>query len=313
VAVRGPSGGISSRDKMWRSILPRQAEAQELADRLPDILIEAMRIAATISHGIHGRRRPGPGETFWQFRQYQNTDAAASIDWRRSASSDQLFVRESEWEAAHTFWLWADLSGSMNFQSHLSSRSKRDRALVLLLAIAEILVKGGERIGLIGLSNPTASRNAVNRLAEIIAANAASPVCTSGLPPAVQLSRFSGVILLGDFLDPPAELIERVKTLAAAGVSGHLIQILDPAEETLPYSGRMEFQNPESSQRWTMDHVESIREQYVAKLSMHKAKISEQLQRIGWSYLVHHTDTSAAEPLLQLVLRLQAVEAGGRL
>lgn len=310
--MRGATGARESLEQTQRSSLSQEIEAQTLAERLPRLLIESMRLASTISHGIHGRRRSGPGETFWQFRQYENTDAAASIDWRRSASSDRLYMREREWEAAHTFWLWVDLSASMNFKSHLSNRSKRDRALVLLLAIAGLLVKSGERVGLLGLSNPTASRNGPAHLARILAANAQAPVCTQGLPPAVRLARFSGAIAIGDFLDPAAELVERVRMLAAAGVCGHLVQVLDPAEETLPYDGRAEFRNPESSQRWIGDSVESLREKYFAKLAAHKAEISEHMQRIGWSHLIHRTDRSAAEPMLQLISRLQEPDRGGK-
>ncbi len=146
-------------------ILGLEGEAHGLAESLPDLVAEAMRISLNVAHGIHGRRRAGPGETFWQFRQYQPNDAATLVDWRRSASSDHLFVREREWEAAHTIWLWPDLSKSMVFKSHLSSVTKRDRALVLVLAAAELLVRGGERVGLLGLTRPNASRNAARRLA----------------------------------------------------------------------------------------------------------------------------------------------------
>src|SRR5450631_1142955 len=107
-------------------VLALEREAHGLADRLPDIVVEAKRIAQTVAHGIHGRRRAGPGETFWQFRQFGASDAVRQIDWRRSASSDHLFVREREWEAAHTFWLWPDLSLSMDFRSHLASSTKRE-------------------------------------------------------------------------------------------------------------------------------------------------------------------------------------------
>lgn len=290
--------------------MANEAEAQALADRLPDLLIEAMRISMTIAHGIHGRRRAGPGETFWQFRQYESTDSTGLIDWRRSASSDHLYVREREWEAAHTFWLWADISPSMAFQSHLSGQSKRDRALVLLFAAAELLVRSGERVALLGLTRPTASRHATTRLAEALAANHRLPMLQQGLPPAERLSRFSGVIIIGDFLDPPEQVNERLSALATPGVSGHLIQVLDPAEETLPYEGRAEFLAPEGSDRWIADRVESLREPYVEKLAAHKNAIAEHAQRLGWSYLVHHTDRSAAEPLLNLIVRLQHAESG---
>lgn len=108
-------------------VFAHEMEAHGLADRLPDLLIDAQRIAATVAHGIHGRRRAGPGETFWQFRQLQSTDDAQLIDWRRSASSDHLYVREREWEAAHTMWLWPDLSASMAFKSHIAQVAKRAR------------------------------------------------------------------------------------------------------------------------------------------------------------------------------------------
>ena len=311
MALRGQPRPAPSIDDERRSLLSTEADAQSLADRLPDLLVEAMRIASTIAHGIHGRRRPGPGETFWQFRQYENTDSATLIDWRRSASSDHLYVREREWEAAHTFWLWADLSASMRFQSDLAAQSKRDRALVLLLATAELLVRGGERVALLGLTSPTASRRATTRLAEAIAANQASPVLRSGLPPAERLSRHCGVVLFGDFLDPSDDVNERITALAGSGVSGHLIQVLDPAEESLPYEGRAEFRGPEGGERWVADRVESLRERYVEKLAAHKTAIFDQARHLGWSHLVHHTDRSATDPLLHLIVRLQNPDAGG--
>ena len=97
--------------------------------------------------GSGQRRRAGPGETFWQFRHYDQNDSVTGIDWRRSASSDNLFVREREWEAAHTVWLWVDLSPSMRFRSSLTKSSKESRAVVLALAMTELLSRGGERIG----------------------------------------------------------------------------------------------------------------------------------------------------------------------
>jgi uncharacterized protein (DUF58 family) len=282
-----------------------EGEAHDLADRLPNLLVEATRVSTTVAHGIHGRRRAGPGETFWQFRQFQSSDAATLIDWRRSASSDHLYVREREWEAAHTIWLWPDLSPSMNFCSHIAKVTKRDRALVLMLAAAELLVRGGERVALLGLTKPTASRKATTKLAESLALNAPTAAGKVSLPPAERLSRFCGVLLFSDFLDPIDAISERIKFLAQNRVSGHLIQVMDPAEETLPYEGRTEFFGFEGEDRWIADRAEALRAQYQAKLKRHRANLEEIAKRVGWSFLVHHTDRPAAEPLLTLIMRLQ--------
>lgn len=282
-----------------------QSEAHGLADRLPDLVLDAMRISSTVAHGLHGRRRAGTGETFWQFRQLGDLDAATLIDWRRSASSDTLFVREREWEAAHTIWLWPDLSPSMLFKSHLSTTTKRDRAVVLTLAAAELLVRGGERVGLLGLTRATASRKAADRLAEAMILNTRSKELTESLPPEARLAQFTGVILFSDFLDQPEAILARLRAIASSGVSGHLVQVLDPAEETLPYEGRTEFLGLEGGERWIADRAESLRERYQAKLKAHRDELIAGCQRLGWSFLVHHTDRPASEPLLSLVMRLQ--------
>lgn len=287
-----------------RRVFDLEGEAHGLADRLPDLLMEAMRISSTVMHGIHGRRRAGPGETFWQFRQFQSMDAATLIDWRRSAGSDHLFVREREWEAAHTVWLWPDLSPSMRFASHLSKTTKHDRVLVLLLALSELLVRGGERVALLGLTRPSASRKATTKLAETIATNASNPMLQTSLPPPERLARFSGVVLLSDLLDPVDTVVERMAVLAGGGVSGHVVQVLDPAEETLPYSGRTEFIGVEDQERWTADRAEALREDYRAALLAHRARIEDTCRKLGWSFMVHHTDRPAAEPILSLIMRM---------
>lgn len=289
-----------------------EGDAHALADVLPDLLLDAERIASTVAHGIHGRRRAGPGETFWQFRQYAPQDSAQLIDWRRSASSDLLYVREREWEAAHTLWLWPDLSPSMNFR-HLGTASKRDRAVVLMLAAAELLVRSGERVGLLGLTAPFASRKAASRLAEALAQSAASPEVTQSLPPEAPVSRFSGVILFSDFLDPAAEICRRIEEIAARGTGGYLVQVLDPAEETLPYEGRTEFLGLEGGERWLSERAESLRSDYKARLAAHRTAIAECATRLGWSFLVHHTDRPGSELLLSLMMSLEGKEGHLRL
>src|SRR5918992_4327907 len=96
------------------------AAALDLADRMPRLILEARRVAAALAHGIHGRRRAGPGETFWQFRPFVAGEAAQRVDWRRSGRDDRLFVREREWETAQSVWMWIDRSASMGYASDLA-------------------------------------------------------------------------------------------------------------------------------------------------------------------------------------------------
>ena len=278
--------------------------AHALAKRLPALLVEASRVAQTVAHGIHGRRRAGPGETFWQFRQYEQSDAALLIDWRRSAGSDHLFIREREWEAAHTVRLWTDLSPSMAFRSHLATQAKRDRALVLSFAIGELLVEGGERVGIMGGAAPSSGRRTISKIAMALSRDVQQGREFPSLPPRATLSRFSECILFSDFLDPPETLAPVLEHIAGQGVRGHLIQILDPAEETLPYNGRVEFAGMESADRMLAPRAEDLRRAYIERLARHKEAIIAVTRRLEWSYLLHHTDRPPGEALLALHMHL---------
>lgn len=287
-----------------------EREAARLAERLPDLVMEADRIAATVAHGVHGRRRAGPGETFWQFRNYETGEGAHLVDWRRSASSDQLYVREREWEAAHTLYLWPNLSQSMMFRSHLGPSLKADRALLLALASAELLVRSGERVALLGVTQPTASRRAAQKFAEAIMM--APDALTTSEPAATRLARFSTTLLFSDFLEPIDKIRAMVETLGSAGANGHLVQILDPAEETLPYAGRTEFTSLDGGHRWIAERAENLRDGYRARLLAHRAAIQDIAHRLGWTFLVHHTDRPASEPLMALQARLDGSAMNGR-
>jgi uncharacterized protein (DUF58 family) len=174
----------------------RVETARSLAARLPDLLVAARRIAANVLLGLHGRRHPGPGETFWQFRPYMPGEPARQIDWRRSARDHHLYVREREWEASQTVWLWADLSPSMDFKSRLSATTKIDRAVILMLALADMLGRGGERVGVPGLIEPRMGRDRADRIADLLARADLS----QDWPKLDRVGRFSEVVMLSDCL-----------------------------------------------------------------------------------------------------------------
>lgn len=294
---------LAAARKTLQPFSAEEAEAHGLAARIPALLVESTRVAHTVDHGTHGRRRAGPGETFWQFRHYDLNDARSGIDWRRSASSDHLFVREREWEAAHTVWLWVDLSPSMRFRSSLSHVTKESRALVLGLALAELLARGGERVGLLG-GRPFTGRAAARRVAEILLGDTSE----DSLPPNAKLSRFSECLLFSDFLEPIPAMAERCEAIAAQGVRGHLIQVLDPAEETLPYAGRTEFAASEGRDRMIAGRAETLRESYQQRFKRHRTDLIEMTRRLGWSFLVHHTDRPPEEAVLAVHTRLAGLE-----
>lgn len=274
-----------------------QHRAEQLAASLPPLLVEAERVAATVAQGVHGRRRVGTGETFWQFRQYQPGDPAPRIDWRESAKSMRLYIRETEWEAAQSVWLWRDGSPSMDYASRPELPTKRSRADLLLLALAALLVRGGERVALLGSGQPPSSGRAVlGRLAHTVE-RAAREADLPGFEP---LPRYGQLVMIGDLLAPLESIQALVGRFAATGLRGHLLQVLDPAEETLPFAGRVRFESLEQEAPLLISRVEAVREEYAGKLARHRAGLAAIARASGWSFGTHRTDRPPHAALLAL-------------
>jgi uncharacterized protein (DUF58 family) len=283
-------------------------QAEVLADRLPPLLVAAERVAATVAQGVHGRRRVGVGETFWQFRPYQQGDATTQIDWRQSARSAQLFLRDQEWEAAETVWLWADASGSMAYSSGSRVPTKQDRAVLLLLALASLLTRAGERIALLGdQRRPTGGRAAMTNLCERLGAN---PTAGSSVVPIQQLPRYARLALISDFFIPLEELRERLRAFVAMGIRGHLLQILDPAEPILPFAGRVRFEGLEDDGAALIGNVDSIRVRYRDRIEAHREGLRDLTRSLGWTLASHVTEHPPEPPLLALYNALSTKAQG---
>ena len=272
-------------------------EGRTLAATMPRLILEARRVAATVIHGLHGRRRAGPGENFWQYRRFVSGEPASRVDWRRSARDDHLYVRELEWEAAHTVWIWPDRSPSMNFASPLVRDTKLYRALVIALALAEVLVEAGERVGIPGLMRPTGSRNVIERMAQAIVHDRTE---RASLPPNFAPSPLAEIVLLSDLWTDIGEVRRTIAQLAGGGARGHIVQIVDPAEETFPYSGRVEFIEPEGFGTITAGRAETWARDYVARVALHRDQIRDETNKLDWLFTTHTTSRSAAELLLFL-------------
>ena len=281
--------------------------AEQTAAALPPLLVAAERIAATVAQGVHGRRRIGQGETFWQFRQYQPGDAASRVDWRKSARSQRLYIRETEWEAAQSVFLWRDASPSMDYSSagYIPGGdwpTKRERAELILVALASLLVRGGERLSLLGSGiAPLNGRVALSRLVDLIERDGPHSVSArAGLPAVEPLPRAAQLVLIGDFLGELAATNRAVGGFAAAGLSGHLLQIVDPAEEELPFDGRVRFEDVEARDDLVVSRVENIRDAYAGRFQQHRGGLQAIARAVGWTFSTHRTDRPPHLALLAL-------------
>ena len=275
--------------------------AEGLGARLPPLLVQAQRVAATVTPGAHGRRRVGQGDSFWQYRPFLHGDGQSRIDWRASGKSDRHFVRETEWEAAQSVFLWRDASASMDWRSGTAVPLKRERADLLLLALSALLLRGGERVRLLGgrpilRGGSAALEGIAEALQEVPPGN--------GVPPVLPIPRHARVVLIGDFLADIADIRAAVGALAAIPCSGHLLQVLDPAEALLPYTGRIRFRGLEQEADHLVPRVEGIQAGYAAALEQQQRSLAALCAAAGWSLGLHRTDHPPEAALLGLYTAL---------
>lgn len=271
--------------------------AEKAAAPYPALLAEAERVAASVALGTHGRRRSGHGETFWEYRRHRTEDGAQAVDWRRSARGQHLFVRETEWEAANAVYLWRDGSPGMEVASR-NQPLKKDRAAVCLMALASLLSRGGERIAAMGeTGRPRSGRSGLEITARALAEGRGAAQSVEQ----ADIIRHARIVLASDFLDPAETWAARLAALNAAGASGTLLRIIDPAEEDFPFTGRTRFAEPSGGgSPLILGRAEDARENYRRVWAEHGASLHAMARKAGWTVLTHRTDRSAGTTVLAL-------------
>ena len=275
-----------------------RARAEALGQTLPPLLAAAEHLAASVTLGEHGRRRPGMGDDFWQYRSARGGDALRMIDWRRSARSDQAFVQEREWQAAQSVVLWVDPAQSMDFAG-ANRPPKSDRARLLALALAVLLLRAGEQVGLAGHPQPPrAGKGQILRLVEALATDLAAPAQDYAAALPMDFVRHGRAVFISDFLGDLSGLERSLAQAAASGVKGLLLQVLDPDEEAFPFDGRTVFVSMGGSLAHETKSASDLRARYLARLAERKARLAEFAQAAGWVCAAHHTGQPATAALL---------------
>lgn len=277
--------------------------AEALAGALPPLMASAEQLAATVMLGDHGRRRSGRGDEFWQYRPAMPGDEVRQVDWRRSARSDQHFIREKEWQAAQSVLLWVDQGQSMGFTGAQSRATKGDRARVLALAAAVLLIRGGERVGLTGLDMPP--RSGPLQLVRLADALSSAEAADYGTPDARGMLPHSRALFVSDFLGDIAAADAALTSAADRGVRGAIVQVLDPVEEDFPFDGRTIFTSMSGAVRHETLKAGDLRQRYLDRLAARKDRLAMLARATGWLYLCHHTADPAQAALLWMYHALE--------
>lgn len=281
-------------------------DAEKIGGSLPPLLAEAERLAMTVAFGVHGRKRAGIGESFWQYRQAMPGDVMTSVDWRRSGRSDALYIREKEWEAAQTVSIWADDAHAMDYKGPNAQYTKRERARLLALALAVLLVKAGERISILATdaAQPRTGEPQLRRAAMALARGGDDTRADFGAPPKARFAASGKAVFLSDFMGARDDVFPALAHAAERNVSGCFLQVIDDTEETFPFDGRTIFRSVGGTVEFETDRARALKDAYTERLAERRAALTEMTRRTGWRFQVHHTSESPRKALLWLYMAI---------
>lgn len=282
---------ISSRGTNRQPAARTLARAQEAAAAVQDLILHAENAAFSLRAGRHARKKTGSGENFWQFRSYAPSDSVSRIDWRQSAKTDQPFIREKEWQAAHIIRFLYARDAGMDYASSSSLFSKHDSAAILALALGLIYLRDGNDIGLGHDPRKGRSRDVIDFMAAHL-----------GEAPErffehLKAEKNAFLIHIGDFLHPLDFIQRRLEAAAAFSRHGLVLQILDPAEIDFPFSEQCLFVSPDGSLSHHIADPAAVARDYSARLQTHLSALRALCARYGFTYVLHRTDRPFHETL----------------
>ncbi len=236
----------------------------------------------------------GRGLTFKDHRIYSPGDDIRLIDWKVFARTDDLYIKTFEEERNLTAHIIMDSSASMGFGKPIS---KFDYAAMIGVGFAYLAMRENEKFQFSTFAENLdvfQPRRGMSQLASMVFhLNSTKTRGYSKLLDAMaQYKKLVGsrslLVLVSDFLIDINEAVETLYTLGDHEIK--IIQILDPIEKELKYSGDFKLIDSETQNKLRTYISPRLRVQYQQMLDEHSAKIEETCNKLGYHFFQLTTD-----------------------
>jgi uncharacterized protein (DUF58 family) len=249
--------------------------------------------------GLHRSPHRGFSAEFAELRAYQPGDDLRYIDWRMYGRSDRFYVKQFEEETNLRAYLLLDVSASMGWSSSPSLPTKLWYARHLTAALALILLRQGDTVGMAAFHDRVVRRvhprggrrqwhELVRQLA-VVKAEGRTSAHTALRELASRLRRRGLVIVLSDLLVDPAETRTAMRFLRHRGHEVLVFHLLDPGERELPATAEARFVDPETDEELQVS-VADVRSEYRAAVERALSEWQRTLKPHGIDYVVVDTD-----------------------
>ena len=290
--------------------------SKELLKEVGRIEIRTRQLVDSLYSGSYKSVFKGHGMEFAGIRQYYRGDDFRAIDWKVSARSGDLHIREHTEERELQVIITLDLSGSMAFGS--GAKEKRESAVEFAAVMSLAAERNNDRAGICLFTDrvekfvpPAKGKSHILRLIRDLSffipehkgTNLSAPLDFLNST----LSRRSVIFLVSDGIN--AGSIERQLKVTAAKHDLIIVNVRDPRERIIPDIGMIEVANPETGDEYILD---TSSRKVVDEILKAQKKQDEQLEKICRNSGVDLIQLVAGESVAKPVVKLFAQRESGR-
>jgi uncharacterized protein (DUF58 family) len=264
--------------------------------------------------GLHASPFHGFSVEFSEHRRYTQGDDPKDIDWLVFAKTDRYYVKKYQAETNISGYLLMDLSASMAY-TYRQELTKFEYGICLSAALAYLMIHQQDPVGLVTFDEqlrailpPRSRRTQLGTLLGVLAKSQPSgntdvAGCLQRM--ATMVRHKSLMMIFSDLLCDDAPVIQSLRQLRHRGHDVILFHLLDEAEVRFPFQGMVEFSDPESTQRLTVDAL-GMRSDYLATVDAWREQYRQQCLAMGVDYVPLDTSMPFDRALVQYLTQRRA-------
>lgn len=253
-------------------------QAHQLANTVDDVMVYASQISQSILHGPYGRKKAGIGEKFWSFKNFQDGDNPRSIDWRQSAKSDDLYIREKEWDVIQKIRFDYYPHDRLSFKDKKQNITKHECSLILMAALSLLLTNQG---CLVSTNDPAISfGRSPHHIAQIVDHYMSNQTDNNS----TILQKNIIPVLIDDFMMPIEQIAERYQSYRFSG-TGVMVQILYSEDNSFDFEGRIVFEDFNGHNDQEISKAETIKSAYKKRFDAHQRSLTAFAKQNGLSFV----------------------------
>ncbi len=254
--------------------------------------------------GEHKSPYRGFAIEFAQHREYTHGDDPRHLDWKVLGRTDRYYIKQYEQETNYVANLLLDGSEPMRYGSGKLTKLHYGKMMAACLAYLILHQRDATALGLFDTTvrdyaprsdNLATIHNLMARLA------AFEPKEQTNIGAVLhemarQIRRKGLIIVISDFFDDEAKVLEGIQHLRFGGNEVVVFHLMDPSELEFPFTCQVEFEGLESLGNIQTRPAE-IRKSYLREVETFRQRLREGCERNN----CHYTLVNTAQPLHEVL------------